>query len=115
VRSRLMDIEGVDAFLSYLGFVKDEESQKLLCPDDQPPKSVIFVAHDVCKQFIDQAKEKEQTLKELRKISHTSKTFTNFSQSKNGNALLPANELKALQFESNANDSSISLTQFKKV
>ena len=61
-----MKIEGVDAYLTYLGFEEDGQSNKLICPEDQPPRSVLTTAQEVCKEFLGEWKKKQHIFDLLR-------------------------------------------------
>ena len=65
----MLGFEGVDAFLQYLGFEETNQS-KLICPEDQPPRSVIQMAQECCREFAEQFREKQhifQLLSESKK------------------------------------------------
>ena len=64
----LLQIEGVDAYLAYLGF-EETGTGKLVCPDDQPPRSVIMSAQECCKDFIREWKGRDRVLKLLSESS----------------------------------------------
>ena len=62
-----MKVEGIDAYLAYLGF-EETDNHKLICPEDQPPRSVIQAAQESCKQFLNDIREFKVYLKnKLRK------------------------------------------------
>ena len=56
-----MKIEGVDAYMKYLGF-EESANSKLICPDDQPPRSVIKAAQEVCREMLNEWKKKQQII-----------------------------------------------------
>eukprot|EP01083_Nonionella_stella_P084642 234361_1 len=59
VQERLIKVEGVDAYLTYLGFEEGDKKHKLICPDDQPPRSVIKTAQECCTEFLSEWKKKQ--------------------------------------------------------
>merc|ERR1719334_558298 len=71
VQERLLHVEGVDAYLAYLGF-EETDNGKLVCPDDQPPRSVIMTAQQCCKDFIREWKSRDRV---LRLLSESSKNL----------------------------------------
>jgi len=69
VHQRLTGIEGIDAYLAYLGF-EEADNEKLICPDDQPPRSVILIAQEVCQEFLDEHKKKQHIFALLQRSSN---------------------------------------------
>ncbi|ETO09747.1 Ras guanine nucleotide exchange factor [Reticulomyxa filosa] len=69
VRSRLLGVEGVDAYLKYLGFEEHPSTHKMVCPENQPAKSIIKAAMEVCDEFKERAKDYRDTVEGMRRQS----------------------------------------------
>eukprot|EP01084_Bolivina_argentea_P180461 311778_1 len=68
VQERLMKIGGVDAYLKYLGF-EEASNHKLVCPDNQPPRSVITAAQQACDELLSQWNNKQHIFQLLSQSS----------------------------------------------
>ncbi|ETO09333.1 hypothetical protein RFI_28054, partial [Reticulomyxa filosa] len=66
---RLMKYEGIDEYLQLLGYEPDSNSSFWICPDDQPPLSVIASAVQVCNEYIVQCTKRRHAVEAIKMFS----------------------------------------------